>query len=362
MRLKNLDALRGLAALGVVLYHYAEYLLPSIAPNALTGVLHYGQYGVQVFFVISGLVIPWSMARAGHTLKDIPVFLFRRVVRIGPSAWISCALMIAFWHWQLATAPGHAHLPWPGYDARAIVANLTFTAGHLGTWFYNFPHWTLAVEFQFYAVIAVLLPAILVSRYEWAGVAACLLLAAAPYTGMGSFCANAGAFAMGLALFLRERGSVRPVVLWCLLAAITVSMLMRREAIGAGCALGTAVVIVAGVPLTNRVSAWLGKVSYSLYIIHVPAGLFAENLVFRYTAWHATEGGKLLLLFGYTALSVAFAGFFHRWAEAPFMEMAKRAGRAWGEQAARYARIVQDVMGRFVGWGHRALLLWGVIR
>ena len=326
MRLKILDPLRGLAALAVVLYHYSAYLLPSILPNKLSGVFAYGTYGVQVFFVISGLVIPYAMSRSGYTLRTFPVFMVKRIVRIGPPAWITCLMVIGFWHLQLATAPGHVDLPWPGYGLRAIVANLTFTAGHLHTHFYNFVQWTLDVEFQYYVFIGLLLPFIVDPSHWLRTCLICIAVTALGYTGISSFPASGGSFVLGIALFLLHAGSIDKKVFWTLIAITCAMMATQREPIWMYCSLGTVLVIHSGLRLEYRITDWLGKVSYSLYIVHVPVGLVAENLMFRYTGLHTSEAGKLLLLFGYTATAIVCAGVFHKWVEQPFIVWAKTAG------------------------------------
>ncbi len=66
-RNQTVDALRAIAALWVCLFHF----------TSATGVGRYGYLGVTIFFVISGFIVPWSMARA-DTAKQI-----RLAARIG---------------------------------------------------------------------------------------------------------------------------------------------------------------------------------------------------------------------------------------------------------------------------------------
>ncbi len=56
-RLPAVTMLRGLAALGVCLMHFAGTLESDIIQN----IARFGGYGVQVFFVISGFILPYSM-------------------------------------------------------------------------------------------------------------------------------------------------------------------------------------------------------------------------------------------------------------------------------------------------------------
>ena len=62
------DGLRGFAALGVVVYHISRYgsiaaAARSVTPNWLATLLKHGWVGVQMFFVMSGFVIAYSLRR-----------------------------------------------------------------------------------------------------------------------------------------------------------------------------------------------------------------------------------------------------------------------------------------------------------
>lgn len=88
-RLTELDAIRGLAALVVVLYHYT-YRFYEIYPalgKAQTS-FYYGSYGVQLFFVVSGFVIFMSLQRVNSS-KD---FIFSRFIRLYPAYWLSLCI------------------------------------------------------------------------------------------------------------------------------------------------------------------------------------------------------------------------------------------------------------------------------
>src|SRR5690348_12111180 len=59
-----LDALRGLAALVVVFEHCVDALFPEVRAGASQW-FNFGQYGVLVFFLVSGYVVPVSLERRG---------------------------------------------------------------------------------------------------------------------------------------------------------------------------------------------------------------------------------------------------------------------------------------------------------
>ena len=82
------DALRGIAALSVACYHIFRYgPLPELADPVVPGILKlwfdHGWMGVQVFFVISGFVIAYSVRNARITPGYVGNYAFRRSIRLG---------------------------------------------------------------------------------------------------------------------------------------------------------------------------------------------------------------------------------------------------------------------------------------
>ena len=81
-RLEQIDGLRGIAAAMVTWFHMTNtYSEDSWVRASGT----FGFLGVEIFFVISGFIIPWSMNRAGYTIRTgFGSFLTKRVLRIEP--------------------------------------------------------------------------------------------------------------------------------------------------------------------------------------------------------------------------------------------------------------------------------------
>jgi peptidoglycan/LPS O-acetylase OafA/YrhL len=97
-RFTFIDALRGVAAISVVLYHvYLQDLLPAArAPFAepFHTVLANGYIGVYIFFVLSGFVIAHSVRDATITAGFIGRFALRRSLRLDPPYWAAIAAAI----------------------------------------------------------------------------------------------------------------------------------------------------------------------------------------------------------------------------------------------------------------------------
>src|SRR5436305_3617009 len=89
-RLAFLDALRGVAALAVVAAHIQAHLADPVGDIAPARYFSAGQFGVTLFFLVSGFVIPMTLERGSPRS-----FWIKRVCRLYPLYWASLALALA---------------------------------------------------------------------------------------------------------------------------------------------------------------------------------------------------------------------------------------------------------------------------
>lgn len=86
-RLYNLDYLRGLAAFGIMIYHYLTWTLGKFPADTFMGRL--GVYGVSIFYVLSGLTLYYVYYdKMKPSKEDIILFFKKRVFRIFPLLWL----------------------------------------------------------------------------------------------------------------------------------------------------------------------------------------------------------------------------------------------------------------------------------
>ncbi len=161
------NQLRGVAVLCVIVTHYlgiywgarelvARYTFapllegakPVFMPYSAPPTVNYGPFGVALFFLISGFVIPFSLEKMG-SLR----FLAARALRIYPTYWVATALMLGvtwlsscYWH-----MPFHA-------DLGQLGANLLLVNAELGQASTDLVNWTLSVEVKFYLAAVLLWP------------------------------------------------------------------------------------------------------------------------------------------------------------------------------------------------------------
>lgn len=86
-RLYNLDYLRGLAAFGIMIFHYFSWALGKFSADTFMGRI--GLYGVSMFYVLSGLTLYFVYYhKMGLNKEDVLDFFKRRVFRIFPLLWV----------------------------------------------------------------------------------------------------------------------------------------------------------------------------------------------------------------------------------------------------------------------------------
>jgi peptidoglycan/LPS O-acetylase OafA/YrhL len=149
-RYANIDGLRAIAALGVMIEHLFGDLLRQTAPaagpmnavgNALVHSVSLGRFGVALFFLISGFVVPFSIGGE----RPLAHFAISRLFRLYPAFWLALAVL-ATMAWLAGEPPGMA----------TVLANMTMAPTLFGQPWLSPIYWTLFIELVFYVLVALL--------------------------------------------------------------------------------------------------------------------------------------------------------------------------------------------------------------
>jgi peptidoglycan/LPS O-acetylase OafA/YrhL len=316
-RVEAIDALRGAAALSVVLYHYVGFIpLMGIPVGPIGSVIvaftRYGYFGVPIFFMLSGYVIAMTASRCEFTLTTGARFVLRRLVRLVPPYWVMVVLIattiLAF------RAAGYFNNTTVTFGQ--VVAHLTYTQNVLGFQPLDIIYWTLALEVQFYFVFAV--SAVIVHRHSanfrsvW--------FAALTLGSVVIYNLNAASpdwfpllwyqFGVGVLAYFIGREYLARLALFLILAIIAIIGAYRSQAADIVVPLVVGLLLYASRPSNGalacpRILLNLGRISYSLYLVHGFIGI-GLGVVFR-SAVVQTETAAWVAIGAGTAAAIASA-------------------------------------------------------
>lgn len=199
VKLPGLDGLRAIAVGLVLVAHYA----PRVSDDILATQVAIGLVGVDIFFVISGFLITHLLLREEEArgLISLPHFYARRALRILPPLLILLSAL------ALSSAVGVIHV-----STSDLVAGLLFARNYFGTSPESQHLWSLGIEEQFYLVWPVIMS--LLARRHRIPAAATLLLCA-PIWRQFAYALAGGAANVNS---MRTDLHVQPLLCGCLLA------------------------------------------------------------------------------------------------------------------------------------------------
>lgn len=145
-RILELDALRALAAINLMLFHFTWVYSEKYGfTSELPYLYPYGKYGTQMFFMLSGLVNALTLFRkqsASHYVKS-------RFIRIVPP--FLCVMALNLWLVQWLPLSEHVQV-----TPASVAANMTMLPNLFGFECIEPVTWTLQIELQFYAIFLIL--------------------------------------------------------------------------------------------------------------------------------------------------------------------------------------------------------------
>lgn len=313
----GIDTWRGLAALMVCFFHFAlhennsgrlfpeRHLIPAIG--------QYGYLGVYIFFVISGFVIPFSMAKGKYIYSKFGKFIAKRSLRIEPP-YLATILLIILQTYYFSRLWG---LPFV-FEPERFLSHIVYVVPFIKDMeWYNVIFWTLAIEFQFYLCCAILFPLWIHRNRIVRHLSLLLFIFSAWYFADNRFATfYASIFGLGITLSLFRTGYLNKFELW--LYIVVCSLLLYN---GNTQPIFFAAMAAFGLLLLPdfkfSLGTYLGKISYSLYLTHgAVGGIF---LMLNYTGTNAVP-----LFICAIGLSILFAGIFYLAIEKPVQRLSRK--------------------------------------
>lgn len=338
-RLSTLDAAKGLAACLIVAHHLAFYgrpadILMNVAPGIIRFLFDDARMIVQLFMVVSGFVLAWTQADGLVSWQAAWQAVARRYLRL--LVPYACMLVILVMAASLLGDIGVGNALVESISVGQFIAHLLFLQGLLGYENLSAGAWYLCIDMQFAVLFFTL--AALVSDYH-----ACRNLTSSSVRNVALVLAGLGSisawywnripawdnnvfyflapFVLGCLVAWQRRGTIRSwelCIYAVLLAAACLIDFRPRLIIALLC--GIAVWMVAQFGSQWRMPrplVWLGKVSYSLFLIHY---VVACSLMVLLDTWMGSSplraGCLLLVCFG---LSLLAAAWLHYSVEKPLL-------------------------------------------
>lgn len=284
-RIPVIDAFRGICILSVLIFHYLVRFAPPFLPDNLYGYtnaypawLEVLQLGVEVFFVISGIVIALTLTECDNAFE----FSVKRFARLYPgyiaAATVTFALMTLF---------GPAVLKVTAAD---YLVNFTMLSYDFHHQWVDGVYWTLAVEIKFYAMAAVAY-FLFKERFWVALVIVAILGLIAQHINPGlahrflipqympEFLAGIAAFFLVIARRKREGAILMAIALplFVLNERFMSPLRFTPNLIGDAYILVLSAAMIALIAIAPgwRMGplAFVGKISYSLYLLHDNIGV-----------------------------------------------------------------------------------------
>jgi len=312
-RITTLDSTRGIAALVVCLYHClafvhwtdgrTSHLVRGVASRLLDGAS-----AVDFFFVLSGFVLALPYLGTKARSLEVGDFLVRRVVRIMPTYWVGLTAAIVLRtllapQWSFLGIAKPLSMDWTAPLTRHDLFQHYSLIFGLNLGLIDGPIWSLGVEMQ----VSLILPFFIAAFTNRPGLKTVLAIMAVatlvPYIAGGSGYPFMPLFILGVVLayyseplkaYFGRQSKVTRYALWITAMALIVNRSLQfwwrfpdlRQEFVSGVGSGLAILLVASQSpasrlLTNAPVRFLGQISYSFYLMHLPFVLAAFMLMRR---------------------------------------------------------------------------------
>jgi peptidoglycan/LPS O-acetylase OafA/YrhL len=354
MKLRYIDALRGVAIMGVLIVHCGQKGSNENLPSLVQSIILNGAHGVQLFYVASAFTLFLSLAnRKG--LDNSPWFSFfvRRFFRIAPMYYLG----ICYYLWQDGFGPRYWLGDAPEVTGWNVLSNFTFLHGFNPYWITSVVPggWSIAVEMFFYCMVPLLFLRIRSAQQALALVLITLLIRSVlqfilnRVHVIGSeqlwdhylymyLPSQLPVFALGILFYFIVRDNYRLSVspLLILISFLVLAADLAGISLLPNHFLFAIAFVVLAIALSksefklfvNSILVYIGKVSYSMYLVHFAVLYWMDKTGFV-DFLPATGPMEAIINFGVrllflTAISVVVSTFFYHVIELPGLRLGSR--------------------------------------
>lgn len=287
----------------VALFHFIHFTGPDgplVNSQSALDISVFGAQGVELFYMISGFIIPWSLYHSSYKIQDYFRYLSKRLIRLMPPYLITILLIVGVGYF-LSTYIWGTTFDLP---IKQILVNVFFLADLFPSLDWINPIFaTLEVELQFYLLIGLLFPIIM--RNSWAAtlVIGGMLVAGIFTRDLDTVFINSPYFCLGLIVFLwkEKKYPVHLLFLTLLIQYVLFTYFDWKDSLISLIGLG----LMMWLPQNLRFLNFTGKISYSFYLMHGLCG--GQFLYFTHDTWLWKNLPWLMIIF---ALALSWIGAF----------------------------------------------------
>jgi peptidoglycan/LPS O-acetylase OafA/YrhL len=316
----SIDFLRGFAALMVCVFHFAYankiYLVDT---NYIKQISQFGYLGVYIFFVISGFVIPYSMFLGKYKLNYIGLFTLKRSARIWPP--YICSIVLVLLLGYMATLSSYYRgVPFK-INYFSLFSHLFYATDLFGFIWINPVYWTLAIEFQYYILIGVVFVFLANNKIRIQQIFVIAILCLLSYLIKNQFLVFKflPVFILGISIFQKHFSIIKNVefIIISTIASLFIYLNFPIEVLLASL---TGFFAILFLKIKLPFSSFLGDISYSIFLIHIPIGAkiinFSENFIH-------SDFLRTLFVFFVVAICIISAKIFYQIIEKPSIVLSK---------------------------------------
>lgn len=316
----SVDFLRGVTALLIAIYHFINFTEGDsqlFAPdNPLRTLSSSLPDTVLIFFLLSGFVISMTMRKKNYSIQKIGNFLGRRLLRIQIPylASILVYLGIAL-VWSIKSNSSFE------FDIMRFMHHVIYTARFFNYEWYNDIYWTLAIEFQFYILIALLFP-FFTSQNSLIKYASLIVFSAMGliYNQHDLIFKYGSIFSIGILIssyISSEKKNATDIALislflieiWYLFNFIAVVYLVAG-------------IVILGISINkNNVFCKLGIQAYSFYLLH---GAIGGSTLYFISPYASNLFLKIIAVAISVILSISISHIFYKYIEVPSLSLSRK--------------------------------------